>query len=155
MAGYIYILEHPNRPGWIHVGISKKKKIHQALWCLNYESGLSGNFSVVLKAQTKKPRFVYRAMLLWLAPYRVSKYFHRYDKERAASLLLQYAHNAKSLFGKKKGPWPMILPEDQRFFEMMDRAKDIKREKKYGKKLRKKKKHRHIAEVIPIQRRTK
>ena len=94
-------------------------------------------------------------MLLWLTPYRVSKYFHRYDKESAASLLLQYAHNAKALFGKKKGPWPMILPEDQRFLEMMDKAKVIVRDKKYGKKHRKQKKHKKLAEVIPIQRRAK
>lgn len=138
MSGYLYIVEHPDRPGWIHIGRNKKKNIQQALWCLNRDTGLRGNFQIVIKIKTKKPRFVYRAILLWLAPYRVSAHFHRYDRERATSLLMQYVHNAKALFGKK-GPWPVILPEDQRFFEMMDRAKDLIRNKKYGKEKQRKK----------------
>jgi len=145
MSGYIYILEHPERPGWIHVGRSKKKNIQQALWYLNRTSGLRGHFHVLIKVKTKKPKFVYRSLLLWLAPYRVSAYFHRYDSERAASLLLQYANNAKTLFSKK-GPWPMILPEDQRFFEMMEQARGVMRERKYGKKP-----NRKMAGVIPLQ----
>lgn len=136
MAGTVYIFEHQDKTGLIHVGMTKGS-VHEARMAFSHLVDMQGQPRLYAKIKVQKPRRLLRAYLISLAPSRVSRYFHRVNPEQATDLLI-YLANRKGRIQSIEAVWPAITEEDQTFMRLMARAREVTRNKKYRKKKGKK-----------------
>jgi hypothetical protein len=131
MPGTVYIFEHKDRPGQIHVGMTKGS-VQEDRLKFSRLAGLSGHPRLYAKIKVQKPRHLLRTLLISLVPYRVTCHFHRIDPDHATDLLIHLA-NRKGKIQSVETLWPSVSDEDQTFMRLMNRAKTLTRNKKYRK----------------------
>lgn len=127
----MYIFEHQDRPGLIHVGMTKDS-VHEKRMAFTRLAELHGHPRLYARIKTRKPRRLLRALLISLAPSRVSRYFHRMNPEQATDLLI-YLANRKGRIQSIESIWPTLSEEDQTFMRLMNRARKMTRDRKYRK----------------------
>ncbi len=132
MAGTIYIFEHKDRPGLIHVGMTKGS-VHEERMTFSRIAGLKEKPRLYARIKVQKPRRLLRTLLISLAPYRVTRHFHRMDPDQATDLMI-YLANRKGRIQSIETVWSTISAEDQTFMRLMARARELTRNKKYRKK---------------------